>query len=103
MTYKEALKRLYPKPDGTVLTLTAGHEAEKWDQQYQLAAADSREADKLKVEAQNHLKAIAGDHTYIKFADGSGYSMKLQSREERTQAAFEFRDFRRSKKLKVQQ
>jgi len=73
----EVLKRLYPKDDGEIIAL---HESlVQWDEKLQAAKVTIKEAEAIKSEAQNKLKAAIGTATVGVLPDGSQYSYKRQT------------------------
>lgn len=97
-----ALGIIYPDDSGE--TIECGEEALDWDcrrQEAILAIAELgkkvKEVEKVKILAENKIKALLGDHTYGLLPDGTSYSWKTQEREGYTVEPKKFRVLRRRK------
>lgn len=91
----EALKRLFPKDQGATVFLDG--ECAAWADKLELAKSAIKEAEKVKLEAENIIKAAIKDATFAKLPDGTSFSLKSQSRAAHMVAVSEFRVLRRTK------
>lgn len=89
-----ALKKLHPKDNGTIITLPDGFSSLAMRREQLLDDKDT--AQKELDEIDNLLRAEIGDASYGVLDDGSGFSLKWQSRDGYVVKPTEFRSLRRA-------
>lgn len=89
---RQVLKALYPKDDGTSITLPA--EALEWSDALQTAKTQGKLAKAEEDKYSNLLRQALGESTYGLLPDGTSYSHKWQKRKEFVSPEAEFRVLR---------
>lgn len=95
---KEAIRRLYPRDSGETIALPA--EAREWALSLEDVKEKIGELEGMKGLYENKIKMAIGEASSGVFADGSGFSFKLQQRKEFVSKATEFRVLRAFKPKK---
>lgn len=93
----EALKRLYPRDNGTVVQLPP--EAREWAAELAQIETQAGESEARKTQLNNFLKAAIGEHSYGVLEDGSGYSLKITKGSTFTVTKADYRTLRKIAKL----